>query len=861
FALMIYPAYMTIIGLLMTTAFMNTAALRDCSVKYDQILFATPLSKFGYLGGRFVGALLAALIPALGVYFALFCAGHVGSFVEADQRGPLYLGAYLNSFLLIVLPNTLFIGAIVFALAALFRSSIVSFAGALVLLVGYLITGNIIADLDNEMLAKLLDPFAINTISLETKYWTVDDKNSLWLGFSGAMLFNRLIWICVSLLVFAATYWRFSFARRKERKAKGATQVSTEMKAVSFAKLEALPKVQVMDNAKAALTQLWFQFKIEFWGIAKSTAFIVIMLFGLLNMGTAIQNVDQWLGTGNHPVTYLMVDAIRGSLYLFLSAVIMYYSGVLVWKERDAKMDEFYDASPFPSWVPMLSKFMALVSIVAVVLIGGILLGMITQAMQGYSNFEVGVYVRELLVYDLFSFAFYIMLALFLQAICNNKYLGYLAFLLITIINSYIWSPLEISSNLLILGGTPSYRYSDMNAWGPYTDGLHGFMIYWLAFTALLGVATALYWVRGKAHNWQQRRGIARLRFNRPTAMLSAGFGLVWVLMGSFLFYQTKVVNEIVSSDTREALQVAYENTYGQYEGIAQPRITDIAYEIAIYPEERDFLTQAKVTIVNKHDHPIDSIHLTTPTEFDLTVDFPAAKLVLNDTVLNYQIYELHEPMAAGASLELNLISNYISKGIENEVSNTNIVPNGTFVNNQAFMPVIGYDAGRELAEKGEREEHELVAKSRMPKLHENCSKTCTNTYLSSDADWVNVRTIISTSDDQVAVAPGSLIREWEEEGRRYYEYQLDHKSLNFYSFVSARYVVERDVWVGQDGQKVDVEVYYHPGHEYNVDKMVKSVKHALTYCSENFGPYMHQQARIIEFPRYARFAQAFPGT
>ena len=30
---------------------------------------------------------------------------------------------------------------------------------------------------------------------------------------------------------------------------------------------------------------------------------------------------------------------------------------------------------------------------------------------------------------------------------------------------------------------------------------------------------------------------------------------------------------------------------------------------------------------------------------------------------------------------------------------------------------------------------------------------------------------------------------------------------------------------------------------------------------SNNFSPYPHQQARIIEFPRYAGFAQAFPGT
>ncbi len=59
----------------------------------------------------------------------------------------------------------------------------------------------------------------------------------------------------------------------------------------------------------------------------------------------------------------------------------------------------------------------------------------------------------------------------------------------------------------------------------------------------------------------------------------------------------------------------------------------------------------------------------------------------------------------------------------------------------------------------------------------------------------------------------------------------------------------------------IDVEVYYIKGYEYNVDKMVNSLKNSLAYYTEHFGPYYHRQMRIIEFPRYSSFAQAFPGT
>jgi len=99
-------------------------------------------------------------------------------------------------------------------------------------------------------------------------------------------------------------------------------------------------------------------------------------------------------------------------------------------------------------------------------------------------------------------------------------------------------------------------------------------------------------------------------------------------------------------------------------------------------------------------------------------------------------------------------------------------------------------------------------------------------------------------------------VREWQENGRRYFEYKLDRQSLNFYSFMSARYEVAREEWNG-----IKLEVYYDRQHPWNVPRMMNSLKRSLDYYTKNFGPYYHKEARIIEFPRVARFAQAFPGT
>ena len=42
---------------------------------------------------------------------------------------------------------------------------------------------------------------------------------------------------------------------------------------------------------------------------------------------------------------------------------------------------------------------------------------------------------------------------------------------------------------------------------------------------------------------------------------------------------------------------------------------------------------------------------------------------------------------------------------------------------------------------------------------------------------------------------------------------------------------------------------------------MIASVKASLDYFTKHFSPYQHRQVRIVEFPRYAAFAQSFPNT
>jgi aminopeptidase N len=66
---------------------------------------------------------------------------------------------------------------------------------------------------------------------------------------------------------------------------------------------------------------------------------------------------------------------------------------------------------------------------------------------------------------------------------------------------------------------------------------------------------------------------------------------------------------------------------------------------------------------------------------------------------------------------------------------------------------------------------------------------------------------------------------------------------------------------MGPDGRPVDIEIDYHPAHEFNIARMIDAVKKSLDYYTAAFGPYQHHLVRIVEFPRYASYAQSLPNT
>jgi ABC-type transport system involved in multi-copper enzyme maturation permease subunit len=844
-----YYAMIGLLTLLMATAFVNSAALRDFSQNTYQIIFSTPIRRRDFLFGRFFGATFVSIIPMLGVSIGILLAKYM-PWVEPERWGPVYWSAHLKGLLVFAVPNAFFVAAVLFAVAVLARNEIVSFVAALILLTGYAVAEALTQKLERERIAAFLDPFGIRTFGLVTKYWTVAEKNTISMGASGLLFWNRLLWVAVGAAFLAFAYFRFSFTERRSKVQRvgddadeGATAV-TPLPAVSFTRRD------------APGTTFLASLKIHLLGILKSTVFVVVLLAALLNcVPSIILSAREGFGNSTLPVTYWVLEIIAASLYLFVIAIITYYAGVLVWKDRDQHLDEIVDSLPAPEWIAYLSQLAALAVTVMLVQTLALASGVIVQACYGYHRYQFGLYFNQLFLRDGSFFLFFAVLAFFIHALAPNKYVGYFLYIAFAIANLFIWRPLNIATDLVKFGMAPDVTYSDFFGDAPYITAWRWYTLYWVLFCGLLGIATVMFWPRGRETGWRERWHNARLRFRGRWPALTLVCFLAFAATGGWIYYNTEVLNSLIGPKEMERRRADYEKNYKRFDKPPQPRVRSVKYAIDLYPETRNMAMRGEGEIYNPYTQPLDDVHFSLDRNYDVSIEIPGASLAKDDKRLAYRIYHFTTPLEPGARRTVTFTVKSHNRGFENSPSNISLVQNGTFFNN-TVAPIIGYDSERELTDPNDRRKYGLGEQVLMPPLERNCNDDCRDNYLHGHADWVDVDTVISTSPDQTAIAPGSLLREWRQNGRRYFEYKLDHPSLAFISFLSARYEVRREEWNG-----IKLEVYYDPDHPWNVPRMMNSLKKSLDYYTRNFGPYYHKEARIIEFPRVASFAQAFAGT
>lgn len=824
---------------------------KDFKHEVYSVTFSYPFRKWEYLFAKFFSGLFITILVVVFAAIGLML-GSVLPGTNPDLLGPFKLMNYLQSFMIYIIPNLFFYGAIVFGVVTFSRSVSVGFIAVLVLIMIQVFAGLATADIDNKIVGAMLDPFGSQANQYYTQYWSVYEQNENALPFEKIVLYNRLLWTSIGALIFGFVYYTFSFSQQafsfSFRKKEGLAVTKKNFGSILTVKL---PKVNFDFSFVQNLKLSWSLSNTDALFIIKSLPFVIISVLGILISLVTISVGGEIYGTDTLPVTWQMLELPGSFFSLFINLLTFLYSGILIHRSRNSNIDQLVHVTPTPSWAILLSKFIAIIKMQIVLLATIILVGISIQLYNGYTNIEIGLYLFELYGITLIHTIIWALLAIFVHTVFKNYYLGFFILLLISIGLTFS-SSIGIEQDIFKYNAAPGTPYSDMNGYGHFLGLYYVYKLYWLLLGISLYVLSIVFFRRGLFENVKQRFNSAGKEFS-PFLTSVFTFSLAsFFFIGGYIFYVNNIANERLSSKEREAQLAQWEINYGKYRDIPQPRIVSVNIDLDLYPETRDMKAKGTFILENKTVVAIDSIHIdhnNAPSEFKFDQPF---ELVLEDDTMNYDIYQLDEPLQPGDSLVFTFeISNTPNTLLRNS---SPILENGTFINNGLF-PRIGYNDQGELSGKESREKFGLPPKERMASQMD--SLALQNNYISYDADWIDFETTISTSADQIAIAPGYLQKEWEEDGRRYFHYKMDSTMLNFYSFISAKFEVARDVW-----NDVAIEVYYHKDHDYNIDRMIKGVKRSLDYYTEEFSPYQHKQVRIIEFPRTGGgFAQSFANT
>ena len=843
---------MAVIVYFLLPAIIGGTIYKDYKYEMHSLLYSYPFAKWEYLLAKFTAGLIVATVvvaaSALG-----FMAGSITPGTNPDLLGPFSLMNYVQPFLYYIIPNLIFFGAIVFAVVTFSRNINVGFIAILVIFLVQILAQNLTQDLDNKMLAALIDPYGFQANRYYTEYWTVFEQNENPLPWGAAILYNRLIWTGLGLMIFGFVYKVFSFTQQPIsfslfRKKEGETQTKKNFGSILTL---SLPSVNVDFSFLTNLKLAWSLSDIDLKYVIRGWAFIIISLVGLLISLSVILLSGEIYGTKTLPVTWQMLELPGTFFSLFINILTFLYAGMLIHRSRTADMDQLVHVTPTPNWAILLSKFLALAKMQIILLSIIMIAGLGVQIFSGYFKFEIGLYLFNLYGVTFTHVLIWGLLAILVHTLLKNYYLGFILLLLISIGISFL-GQIGIEQAVFKYNQGPGTSYSDMNGYGTSLGVFYIYKGYWLLLGICFYVLSILFFRRGLPGSVKERFRNARQVF---TPALKTVFVLAlagFLAVGTWIYYVGNIKHDYISSKQREARAAAWEMNYSRYKNIPQPRVVSSNVQLDLYPESRDFNAAGTFILQNKSDAAIDSIHVAYNNHISVFEFDRPFELVMEDDSMNYNIYRLAEPMQPGDSLTFTF--NLQNRPNELLRNHSPVLYNGTFINNWLF-PRIGYLESRELSGDSSRERYGLPPKDRMPPPTDTTALM--NNYISVDADWIDFETVISTTPSQIAIAPGYLQDEWTENGRRYFHYKMDSPILNFYSFMSAEYEVVRDSW-----NDINIEVYHHKGHEYNVERMIRGVKRSLDYYTENFSPYQHRQVRIIEFPRtQGSFAQAFANT
>jgi len=820
--------------------------LKDQDHQFDNII--GPLTKRPLLLSRWLTIVLSSALISLclilGMLSALLLADANPSKVQ-----PLNISDFAWPWLMVVLPNTLLLSAVLIAVTTRWRNAKISYCCSL-LLVALAGTALIVikAPISGESLLStsgwtrffaIVDPFAASAFFEQTQFWLPQQKNQQWFQLSGSMLLNRL-WVgALTLLLFGYLWRNATASARTESRCQVADNHAVNPAIVQ----------QVVPTAKPATAPQQLSAK-QYWlsALIRQVAFdsgqllanwpnriLLLLWWGMVLIGilmaAGVFSSDEF--SGKYISSASLIRQAGEAFQLFAQALLVLVIAQSIWQERELKVAGMMLATPVPSSTSYLAKLISSLTmpiVMLVLMLGSCLLyqlaltGATDSSDSGITWYLYAVSSYYFLLPTLYqAVLIFFILTLLAQKTAANQYLAIAVCAGVLMSLDQLLDTLGMASPLWQLNQFPdlSRDYSAFAGFAGHLQQFNLLALYWGCLALAIAVFTLRWWLRQE-------------RLVHTTALTTkAGLSICSAFVVFAAWLQWTLPAQLNSADNQLAARADYEKSYRALAILPHPEFNRTSITLDIYPEQRLVHIQSHNQITNHSNQSIPSILVTTKRPLQkISVETGRIKEQRSAGLWHTYHFELAQPMQPGASLSFDYSLHMRS---ETFAVDRGLVENGIYFHQGEFEPLLGYAAMLEIDDPFSRKVYGLAEKPSALSGLITQKRTFSAT--------------ISTTQSQTALTSGEIVQQWQQGGRSYYQYVMPQTIYPMVGYFSAEFQTHH---FSADG--IPVTIYYHPQHQRNVAEIAKAAAVTLKYMQKNFGDYAYPALKLIEVPPYHPF-------
>lgn len=820
----------------------NSVLLKDQDHQFANII--EPLTNRPLLVSRWLAIVVSSALVSLCLILGMLAALLVADANPAKVQ-PLNMGDFAWPWLVVVLPNTLLVSALLITVTTRWRNAkisyccsllLVSLTGAALIMIKAPISGeSLLSTSAWTRFFAIVDPFAASAFFEQTQFWLPQQKNQQWFQLSGYMLLNRL-WVSALTLVLFGYLW---FKAKESQGPQSRPQVAATPAVKPTDWQHVVPAVKL-----ATVSQELFANRYWLSSLIQQVVFYTgqllanwpIRILLLLWWCMAVIGILMAAGVfGSHEFSgkYIssagLIRQAGEAFSLFSQALLVLVIAESIWQERELKVAGLILATPLPSTTNYLAKLISSLSIPLIMLLlmlGSCLLYQMILTDSGitWHLYAVSSYYFLLPTFYQAVLIFFI-LTLIAQKAAANKYLAMAVSVGVLIGLSQLLQTLGMVSPLWQLNQFPdlSRDYSAFAGFAGHLEQFNALALYWGVLALAIALSTLRWWLRQE-------------RLVHKTALVSmAGLSVfgAFVLVAAWLQWMLPAQTQLHSVDVQLAARVDYEKNYRAFATLPHPEFSQTSVTMDIYPEQLLVNIQSRNQITNNSSQAIQTILITAKQPLQ-SIRIENGRTAEQRSEILWHTYriELSQPMQPGASLMLDYSLQMRSQAF---AVNRGIVENGMYFHQGEFEPLLGYAAMLEIDDDFSRKQFGLAGKPSVPSGPITQKRTFSAT--------------LSTTSSQTALTSGELVKQWQKDGRSFFQYAMPQNVYPVVGYFSSEFKTHQ---FRADG--VPVTLFYHPQHQRNVSEIAKATTVTIKHMQQHFGDYAYASLRLIEVPLYHSF-------